>query len=163
MSKAKLTADRLRELLDYDPQTGLFTWRRTRAKARKGAVAGTPCSYGYVKIGIDNEDYRAHRLAWLYCHGEWPSDQIDHIDGDIKNNAINNLRDVSTSVNQQNLRRAKAHSTHGYMGTSKRGEKWAARITTNGVFRHLGVFATAEEAHAAYIEAKRLVHPGCTI
>lgn len=161
--KTKLTADRLRELLDYNPETGLLTWRVTRAKGKKGAVAGGRDALGYVKIGIDGSDYRGHRLAWLHYYGEWPRDMLDHIDGDVTNNAIVNLRDVDTSVNQQNQRKAQRTNKSGLIGVSRKEKCSVARIKVGGEVRYLGAFGTDEEAHAAYLNAKRQLHAGCTI
>lgn len=162
--EAKLTAERLRELLNYDPETGVFTWRVSRrATARPGSVAGTITPKGYRAIWI-GANYRAHRLAWLYVYGVWPTHEIDHIDGNRANNAIANLRDVTRSVNHENLRRARSDSAHGFLGVSPfKGKWWKARITVNGKWQHLGTFKTPEEAHAAYLEAKRRLHVGCTI
>ena len=164
MAAADLTAARLRELLDYCAETGRFTWRvRSSAKAPAGAVAGGPDSSGYTKIGIAGHDYRAHRLAWLHVHGKWPEGQLDHIDGNPGNNAIDNLRDVSQFVNQQNQRKAHADSTHGLMGVSRRKTGWIARINIDGAHRYLGIFKTPEAAHDAYMSVKRTQHRGCTI
>lgn len=163
MSQTKLTAERLRELLNYDPETGLFTWRVTRAKGKKGAVAGGRDDLGYVKIGIDGGDYRGQRLAWLHYYGEWPARQVDHIDGNPENNAIANLRDVDTSLNQQNIRKAKSTNKSGLIGVSRKAKCSIARINVDGEVRYLGAFKTDAEAHAVYLDAKRRFHPGCTI
>ena len=166
MSKQdKITAAFLRELFHYDPETGVFTRLVTRQGqgARAGDVAGTLKPSGYLTIWICGANHMAHRLAWLYVHGKWPTHEIDHIDGNRANNAIANLRDVTRSVNHQNLRRARSDSAHGFLGVSPFFGKWKARITVNRVFQHLGVFDTPEEAHAAYLEAKRRLHVGCTI
>jgi hypothetical protein len=162
--EAKLTAERLRELLNYDPETGVFTWRVSRrATARPGSVAGTITPKGYRNIWIGG-NYRAHRLAWLYVHGKWPDHEIDHIDGNRANNAIANLRDVTRSVNHENLRCARSDNAHGLLGVSpSKGKRWKTSITVNGKWQHLGTFKTPEEAHAAYLEAKRRLHVGCTI
>lgn len=156
MPKIELTAQRLRELLDYSPDTGLFTWRkRGGPKAPVGSVAGGPDSNGYVKIGIDGEDYRAQRLAWLHYYGEWPKLDVGHLDGRIDNNAISNLRDLPQAVVQQGQRKAHADSLHGFLGVTKRKTKWMARISIDRVVYYLGVFTTPEEAHRAYLDAKR--------
>ena len=163
MATANLTAQRLRELLHYNPETGAFRWHNPHGKAQRKPFAGSRDSSGYTKIGIAGQDYRAHRLAWLYVHGDWPRGQLDHIDGNPSNNALNNLRDVSQYVNQQNQRGAHADSKHGLMGVTKRPTGWMARINTGGVHRYLGIFPSQESAHAAYLAAKRAVHAGCTI
>ncbi|PZQ77959.1 MAG: HNH endonuclease [Variovorax paradoxus] len=159
-----LTVERLRELLHYDPETGVFTWTlqpRRRALPR-GNVAGT-VQRGRVQIIIDQKSYRAHRLAWLYMKGEWPSNEIDHIDGNGLNNKFGNLRDVSTKVNQQNKRRPKAGTHLGVQGVNKVYRRFRAKLHVEGRSLHLGYFSTPEEAHAAYVCAKRQLHAGCTI
>lgn len=159
-----LTADRLREVLRYDPETGVFTWLVCMSNARSGAVAGGVRADGYWRIGVDKIVYLAHRLAWLYVNGEWPSNQIDHIDGSRSNNRINNLRDVSNDVNQQNRRWARSDNiSSGLIGVGMKRGKWRARIQVGGVLRQIGTFDTPEEAHAAYLDAKRRLHVGCTI
>jgi hypothetical protein len=159
-----LTASRVRELLNYDPETGVMTWvvtpgRRTKA----GRVAGSLKSDGYVKIGVLGKRYPAHRLAWLYMTGEWPKNQIDHMDGKGANNAWNNLRDVPQKVNSQNLRRCKITNSTGLLGVSRTKWGFVAEIQLDGKKHHIGVFETPVDAHAAYLEAKRSLHEGCTI
>ena len=155
-----LTAARLRDLLSYSPETGEFVWRRSAKgrPVRAGARAGSPHSGGYLSIGIGGRNYLAHRLAWMYAHGQWPQQDIDHIDGDRRNNRIANLRDVSRAMNCQNRRRED-------MGVSfhKRDKRWLAQIHVDSKKRHLGSFATRAEAQARYMAAKRVLHPGCTI
>lgn len=164
MTNENLTAQQLRERLDYNHQTGELTWRvNASSKARIGDVAGGPDSSGYVKIGLFGRDYRAQRLAWLHFYGEWPAGQVDHIDGNPTNNAIANLRDVEQAVNQQNQRRAHASSSHGFLGVSRLGKKWRACIKVGAERMYLGVFGSPEEAHAVYLDAKRRMHTGCTI
>lgn len=86
MAPSILSAKRLREILDYNPETGVFKWKVMLAHRRKpGDVAGN-LSHGYIEIGIENRSYRAHHLAWLYIHGELPQVMIDHIDGNRSNN-----------------------------------------------------------------------------
>ena len=159
-----LTAERLRLVLDYDATTGAFRWRERRQGVRADGTAGCVCKRrNTVVIFVDGKLYLAHRLAWLHVHGEWPRQQVDHIDGDSLNNRIANLRDVSVSVNQQNRKRAARHSSSGVMGVRARNGRWAAEIRVNGRVHRLGRFDTPEAAHAAYIAAKRRLHPGCTL
>ena len=101
----ELTREFLVSLLHYDELTGVFTWRSNRPKVRAGDVAGTRSSHDYWQISIRDKVYSAHRLAWFYVHGTWPSRVIDHIDGDRMNNRIDNLRDVSTKENINGFRR----------------------------------------------------------
>ena len=164
-SNSTLTAERLREVLDYDPETGVFTrlvW--TSNCVRVGdAVRGCPDGDGYLRIRVDKASYQSHRLAWLWVHGEWPVHQIDHINGVKHDNRLINLRDVTQSVNTQNLKRARANNASSLLGVAPDYYRWKSQITADGVTFHLGTFDTPEEAHQAYIGAKRLIHPGCTI
>ena len=165
MAKADLTAQRLRELLHYDPETGVFTWRVTASYRRiAGSVAGgQKTSKGYLRVGIDREVYMAHRLVWFHVHGRWPSSDVDHINGVRSDNRLSNLRDVSRSVNLQNRR---ASSKPGrLLGTAwvESRQCWHANIKKNGQVKFLGAFQTEGDAHEAYLAEKRRIHEGCTI
>lgn len=163
LGKAGLDADRLRLLVSYDPETGEFR-RIVRAGARPaGSLAGTRTKRGYVQIGACGAFHLAHRLAWLWTHGEWPASDIDHLNGDKSDNRIANLRAVTKSENMQNFRAARKDSTSGLLGTSPSKGKWQAKIQVDGKTRHLGTFSTAEDAHRAYVSAKRDLHSGCTL
>ena len=164
MAKADLTAQRLRELLDYDPLAGVFTRKMRNANCvRVGQVAGYTRPNGYVCIRVDGKSYLAHRLAWMYSNGEWPAGVVDHIDGNTSNNRIANLRDVPHASNMQNQRAAQAHSISGILGVSRVVSGWKARITVGGKKVNLGIFHTHDLAAAAYVTAKRELHAGCTI
>ena len=167
MAETHLTAARLRELLSYDPETGIFTWRVNRGgKALAGTTAGSinPASSGrsrgYVVIGMAGKLHKAHRLAWLYVHGTWPVSEIDHRNRARADNRIANLRDVSQPINMQNQCAARTDSTTHIRGASPLRGKYAAQIFFNGKMHYLGLFKTAEEAGAAYLAAKLLHHPG---
>ena len=162
MAKPELTAERLRELLNYDPSTGLFTWlANIGSRGRVGAIAGWS-RLGYRCITIDTVKYLAHRLAWLYTHGNMPAAEIDHINGVRCDNRICNLREASPSINRQNSLVARAHSKTGVIGVSldQRDGRYYARIYANGRRCALGGFDSIEEARRAYLDAKRLLHPG---
>lgn len=160
-----LTAERLRELLDYDRETGVFTWTAAAHSVRQhGEVAG--CAKGArVLIGVCGRQYFAHRLAVLHVTGSWPTAHVDHRSGEPSDNRWTNLRDVSPSVNAQNQRRAHKGSVSRFLGVywRKDRKKWQATITVNGQKTHLGLFEREEDAGAAYLEAKRRLHVGCTI
>lgn len=158
-------AERLRELLHYDQESGVFTRRFSIAGKRVGSVCGAPQNQGYVQVMVDKKNYLAHRLAWLYVTGQWPTMHIDHIDGNRTNNSFANLREASRQTNAQNIRQSHFDNRTGLLGVThdKARGKFAATIYVNGRKRHLGRFATAEQAHAAYLKAKRATHDGCTL
>ena len=157
-----ITVETLRTLLAYDPETGEFRWRVNRKGIKMGDVVGCVNSSGYTRIKINGMEFMAHRLAWLYTHGMWPDHQIDHINGDKRDNRIKNLRDVSRSVNLQNQTRARRGSISGLLGVSwhKHKEHWEAKIMIDKRSQHLGYFSSPEAAHAAYLAAKLRLHPG---
>jgi len=153
----------LRNALKYVEKTGIFTWKDPVpcGRVKPGQVAGCLSkSTGYIYIRIKGRLYAAHRLAWLYVNGSLPNDGIDHIDGIKTNNSISNLRIAPQVLNQQNLKKAKSHSSTGLLGIvlDKRRNKWRAEIQANKKRSFLGYFATKEEAHQAYIIAKRNLH-----
>lgn len=159
-----LDAATLRAALSYDPETGDFTWMRRRGRGvrtdRSGQVAGAVNNTGYVAIQIGARKYLAHRLAWLYVHGEWPVADLDHINGVRTDNSIANLRPASRTLNAENQR-----LRGGSLGVDfhRASSRWRARITVEGDCRLLGYYASRIEAQEAYLQAKRQHHKGCTI
>lgn len=144
-----ITAERVRELLDYDSSTGVFRWRRN------GKVAGCATgSHPYVIIRIDQIARYAHRLAWLYVFGVWPDHTIDHANGDKHDNRLCNLREATMAQQLQNQGRPGLGATY-----NKQAGKWTAQISVNRRRTHLGYFDTAEAAEAAYRAAKAELHP----
>lgn len=152
-----ITIERLRELIHYDAETGAFS--RLIGPRRDYAVGYTN-RRGYVYIHFCGHRTLAHRLAWFYVHGSWPSNHIDHINGNPSDNRISNLRDVGVDMNLQNIRAANRNSQSGLRGAHKVGNKWRAEIYYEGEHHHLGMFDTPEEANAAYLLEKKLRHPG---
>lgn len=157
----ELTAARLRELLSYDPETGIF--RRlvsTSSTARAGDVAGGLNSEGYVRIRVDGVSYRAHRLAWLYVHGRWPTDQLDHRNGVRADNRIANLREATNVENGQNYGVRKSN-TSGHTGIHWhiRARKWVAQIRHTGRIHDIGYFDDMADAVSARAKAKAEMHP----
>lgn len=146
----KITQERLKELLSYDPETGVFRWKVDRRKVKAGTRAGA-LTKGYIVISVDGKKYKAHRLAWLYTYGCWPTNEIDHVNRVKDDNRLCNLRDV-TRQQQQFNRGVKGYSWY------KRDRKWQAQIKLNGILRYLGLFDTPEEANAAYLAAKEELH-----
>jgi hypothetical protein len=159
MAKEMITQERLKELLDYNPETGIFTWRGYRRGTRPGVTrAGTPsykgygCQGFYWRIGVDGRYYLASRLAWLYMTGKWPTQLIDHKDGDSSNDAFSNLREASRRQNSQNLLRPHRGNKSGFLGVTRGvNNRWIATI-------RIGSYASPEEAYAAYVAAKRHLH-----
>lgn len=159
---SKLDSTRLRELLSYDPTTGVFTWRvKVSRKTVVGGVAGSRMPQGYVVVQFYGVRQYAHRLAWCYVYGSWPTGVVDHINGTKDDNRIENLRDVTQRANTQNSTAPRRGNP--YLGVSKKRNKWLAQISDHGKHVRVGLFNTPEEAHAAYVAAKRKLHEGCTI
>ena len=152
---AELTQARLKELLYYDPETGVFTWLVNRGKARIGFAAGRlDKQTGYILIGIDCHRYYVHRLAWFSVHGEFPIGMLDHRDTRASNNAIKNLRVADGTQNGAN-KTLMATNKSGFKGVSwyAIGKKWQASIKRGGRSVGLGLFADVNEAHEAYRKA----------
>jgi hypothetical protein len=157
---AALTAERLRELLDYNPATGHFTWR---APPRNGTLVGDlagSSQRGYIQINVDNSGYLAHRLVWLYVHGRWPISQIDHINLIQSDNRLANLREATHAENARNCEPLSIANKSGYRGVywNTQKKKWEARIRVGGPSIYLGRYNTKEEAAAAYRAAAIQYH-----
>ena len=164
MAKTNLTAELLRELLHYAPDTGDFTWKVDAAKSvKKGSAAGYVVVSGYLRITVRGGFFKAHRLAWLYVYGKFPDGIIDHINGIKLDNRISNLRDVSNSTNAENQKAAHRGSRTGFLGVTWSKGRYEAYIKVKKVGRYIGRYDTPEEAHEAYLAEKRRVHVGCTI
>ena len=142
--------ERLRELLDYNPETGNFVWRKTFFRMKEGVLAGTAHSNGYWSLRVERKPYLAHRVAWFFVNGEWPAGLIDHINGDRRDNRIANLRIANQSENIANSKRFSTNSS-GFKGVSKTATgRWRAYIVKNYRQIWLGVFDSPELAHDAY-------------
>ncbi len=154
-SKKVPTVEEVRALLRYEPETGNFYWReRVNCnpgwnRRYAGKLAGCKNPNGYVKIEISNQPFWAHRLAWLYVHGEWPSHGIDHrhrIKGD---NRISELRLATQGQNMANAS-LRSDNTSGFKGVSRNGNIWVAEVWFKGKKVYLGCFDEVEHAAAAY-------------
>lgn len=166
----EIIAARVRELLHYDPSTGVFT-RKIRLAQRHNVddradflITGGN-NEGYCRVSFDSKRYLAHRVAWIYVHGKWPELDIDHINGNKSDNRLENLRAVNRTTNLENLRKPKGENTaSGFLGVTVRNKhRYVAKIQVNKKSIHIGIFDTATEAHAAYLVVKRKLHKGCTI
>jgi len=162
---AAVEVERLKEVIEYDSATGQFTWRQDlgagRPKAGDAAGLAHTSALGckHIRIKIDGRRYYAHRLAWLYVHGAWPADRIDHIDGNGLNNRLANLREATHAENLRNRGKQKNNSS-GFKGVywDRRGGKWRAQIMLNNRMKSLGSFETKEAAHDSYCAACAAFH-----
>lgn len=156
-----ITPEMVRELLDYDSDTGVLTWRVDRGHFPcAGMPAGGRSSHGRINVKLDGRLIAAHRIIWAHVTGAWPIDEIDHRDGNPGNNRFANLREATRPQNCQNTRFVRRNSSSGHKGVSYRKEcgKWRARIAVNGKHIVLGVFASKDEAIAAYCAASAELH-----
>jgi len=152
---ANVTQDRLKELVHYDPASGVFTRIKDAGpNAKAGTVLGKSKPKGRSRVCIDGKFYLLHRLAFLYMTGAMPENEVDHINRDPSDNRWENLRPATRSENCRNIG-VPSHSTSGLKGASfdKARNLWQAGIKVNGRRIALGRYKTAEEAHAAYVKA----------
>ena len=155
-----LEQDLLKELLNYDPETGVFTWAVDRGNVKAGSIAGCLFMQGYIGISINKSSYKAHRLAWIYMYGVIPKGlTVDHKNGNKSDNSLDNLRLATTAQQNQNAK-IYASNTSGFVGVvwHKQSNKWRAYITVNKQTKHLGSFNTPEAANDARIKAKAELH-----
>jgi hypothetical protein len=161
-----LTADQLRAILDYEPDTGLFIWKALPSAEKKNTWAGRRAGcrkkgagHDYIVIRINYQLYRAHRLAFLWMTGKWPEFEGDHIDGDGTNNQWLNLRDATSSQGKMNTRK-RSDNTSGYKGVwfEKRRNHWIAQIEADGQRIYIGAYPTPEAAKLARDAAADLLH-----
>lgn len=154
------TQAQIRHLLHYEPDTGTFTWRNSpKSRVRIGDIAGCTDSSGYRQISISGKKRLAHRLAWLYVHGYWPTLFIDHINGIRDDNRLANLRECTNQENKHNLHVVKGVSSHMGVSRNKASGSWQAKISVNNRSIHLGCFESEEAAASAYQAAKAEYHP----
>lgn len=159
-SKPVLTQERLREILNYDPETGEFTYRVRRGAFTPGKPAGNVSKKGHVKIYVDRQFYAAHRLAWLYVYGEFPEKYLDHINRIRHDNRISNLREVTPRENNENMSPS-TRGKSGYPGVYwiEKSGRWIARINAGRKQYQVGQFLTKDEAMAARKAAELKYHP----
>ncbi len=152
-----ITAKRLREVLHYDPKTGVWTRLVSTAnRVKVGDTAGNVNTSGYLQVVVDCRFYLAHRLAWFYMTGAWPVDQIDHINGIRDDNRFSNLRQATNSQNKANSKR-RSDNKSGYKGVhwDERAGRFKAHFRNDGKVIDLGYFDSPDEAHVAYVNAAR--------
>lgn len=153
-----ITQAELKERFNYDPETGIFTSKKTGK--RVGYKGSTSSDRGYLRTKVNNKNYLMHRLAWLYMYGEDPN-IIDHINGIKTDNRISNLRNANSQINNQNLKNAKSHNISGYLGVNvRKNGKFGARIQTQKGEIWLGTFDCPKKAHEVYLKAKAEFHEG---
>lgn len=150
--------EKLKQLLDYSPQTGELYWKVNRHRAKAGTRAGYPANKGYRRVTICNNEYGEHRVIWYWMTGESPTLEIDHKDGDRANNKWDNLR-LATGVQNSANSAFKRKNKTGYRGVGQMrcNSRYYAQLCVDGRQQILGYFDTAEEAYAKYCaEAERL-------
>lgn len=156
-----LTQARLKELLDYNPETGLVTRLVCTANRHKvGEIVGAKGARGYLQATIYSKKYMLHRLIWLWVHGVWPTNDVDHRDRNRANNKLGNLREATRSENNHNSGLSRANWS-GFKGVAwdKNRCLWVATICAAGKSHRLGRFKTPEAASEAYLAAKKIYHP----
>lgn len=165
MATNDFSIEGLKSIIHYDRKTGVIRRIFNHGTCVPcDVVLGKESKQGYIKVSVFGKLYGAHRIAWFYVRGRWPVGDIDHIDGNKANNAFSNLREVSHCVNIQNQVKARKGSSSGFLGVSAAPfNKWVARIAVDGKNKYLGHYTTPEDAHEAYLNAKRKMHKGCTI
>ena len=153
----KLTHDRAQEMLNYDPSTGVFTWRKKpNRNIVVGSIVGSYDKDGYLETRLDREPLKIHRLAWFYVHGVWPDGDIDHKNGIRADNRIDNLRDVTASENQCNRHTGRPNKS-GFRGVvyhSKTG-RWTSRLMVKGKSYSFGYHDSPQEASVLYEAAAK--------
>ena len=159
LAQHMLTKDLCAEVFDYDAVTGILYNRISRGpNSPKGGEAGFENGNGYRRVGLGGVQAYTHQIVWIMHYGSLPIGEIDHVDGDAKNNRIENLRITDRYGNTQNTAK-RSHSRQPYKGVRKtKSGRWAARITANNQRSHLGTFSNPDEAYHAYCEASKALH-----
>lgn len=153
-----ITQTELKAILNYDPLTGIFRWLKGQGSAAAGSIAGRVNKTGYRYICINRKNYRAHRLAWFYVKGVWPT-KIDHENLLRDDNRWLNLREANSSQNEMNKPKT-SRNTSGVKGVSfhKRSGKWIAQLTKDGEYHYLGLYETLELAEEVVRKKRQELH-----
>ncbi len=155
------TLEEFKKRVSYDPETGRITRLQANGQSK---IAGSINYKGYRVVALKRKTYKAHRVAWLFVHGEWPREQIDHINGVRDDNRIANLREASHWLNAQNIRKPHRDSASGLLGVGVAlNGRWVAKVVHRGETAFCKSFTDKHEAHAAYLVAKRAAHEACTV
>lgn len=154
----ELSQNELKRSVNYDRNTGIFTRIAGTKASKSGSILGSKNSDGYLQIMINRKRYKSHRLAWFYVTGEWPKDQIDHINHDRCDNRFSNLRNASSSINSKNMSKFK-NNTSGYngVGWNKAKKKWHSYIRIDGKLKTIGYFNNIKDAAYARIITEKTV------
>jgi hypothetical protein len=154
-----ITQSELKELLNYNQDTGIFTWKIPTRKIKVGDNAGYINEAGYVRLTISHKKYFAHRLAWLYVYGNFSKDTIDHINGNKSDNRISNLREATFVENKQNSKKS-TKNTSGSKNVvwNKNCKKWQVQISLNRKLKYIGVFDNLEFASFVADEVRDIYH-----
>ena len=158
-----ITQQRLKDLFDYSDGQLIRKISRGAGKNpqrwKEGTALGHKIKNGYCLASVDYKIYKLHRLIWLWHFGRFPKGHLDHIDCNPGNNKIENLREANTSQNMQNQQKPRKNNKCGFQGVCKNGTRFRAALWLDGKRIHIGYFDTPEQAHKAYVEAKRKYHP----
>lgn len=157
-------SDIIKKYVEYNSISGEFYWiKSSNSRILVGSKVGYYTENGYLRTRISGKNYLLHRLAWFMIYGKFPEFYIDHIDGNRSNNRIENLRDATLFVNGQNRKKANKTNKLGVLGVSKIDNGYQAEIQENNKRVYIGYFKTVDEAHEAYLKAKRKLHQGNTL
>lgn len=163
--EALITQEYLKEILDYNPDTGIFTWKIRPSQIKHiGNIAGTLNKRGYIRINVNKKSYLAHRLVLLYMTGSWPIDMVDHKDNNKSNNCFDNLRECDNKFNKQNQNKPQKnnHSTSTMCGVTFRedSKKWRVMLRINRILINFGQYDTQEEAEKVCLENRKKYFEG---